>query len=57
MPKTISDNEIKSVSVYVDLELYDSLVRLARKNKRSLSQQAAFMLEELTEAAKQEVPV
>ena len=57
MPKTISDNEIKSVSVYVDLELYDSLVRLARKNKRSLSQQAAFMLEELTEAAKQEVSV
>ena len=57
MPKTISDNEIKSVSVYVDIELYDVLRDLARKNKRSLSQQAAFMLEELTEAQKQEVPV
>ena len=57
MPKTISDQEIKSLSVYVDPELYDAIAHLARKNKRSLSQQAAFMLEELTETKKQEVPV
>ncbi len=57
MPKTISDQEIKSLSVYVDPGLYDAIAHLARKNKRSLSQQAAFMLEELAAAQKQEMPV
>ncbi len=51
MPKTISDREIKSLSVYVDTGHYDDIASLAKKNKRSLSQQAAFMLEEIAQKA------
>ena len=49
MPKTIRDEEMNSLTVYVNLELYDDIARLAKKNKRSLSQQAAFMLEEIAQ--------
>ena len=49
MPKRISEQETKSLCVYMGSDFYDSLVNLAKKNKRSLSQQAAFMLEEIAQ--------
>ncbi len=44
MPR-VRDIKIKSVSVYLNPNIYDLLVNLANKNKRSISQQAAFMIE------------
>ena len=49
MPEEIKNIDKKSISVYVNPDIYESLIKLAESNDRSISNQVALIIKKSIE--------